>query len=477
MRYRNIGREVLAALVLVAAGVWGGDAAHEHAAGDHAHAAPHGGVVVPIGKYHAELVYVSKTGGVVLHLLEGDARTAFGLAGETLTAQFRVKGVDGFQPVKLSAAPLAGEAAGISSRFSGASDALKDAQEFEAAVSIPIAGSKLRAKFVWKAGDVAGHAHGEEGHAHSHEAGPATVQSQVRSIGELKTGVETEMRLTLKDSNGNTISLADLVEVHTRKIHLLIVDSSLNDYQHIHPQPADGPGEYAFRFTPRGSGNYILFSDLHPVKTNRQEYSATTVDVAGENKVAETTENVIANAGGLMFKLNAGTAPLRAGEAFPFSVSVAQADGTPFAKLEPVMGAFAHAVAFNETRKHVLHIHPLGREPERDRERGGPTLEFNASVPESGFWKLYIQVQVGGKIVFAAFGLKVLLGVPKDESKAVAIKNTICPITGKPVHSMQSDAHLVYKDQRVELCCGGCEVTFKKNPEEGLRSALQSLKN
>lgn len=477
MRYRYFERHVFAALMLMAVGLWGGEAAHEHVDGEHAHESPHGGVVVPIGKNHAELVYDSKTGGVVLYVMGGDGRTASAIESGTLTAQFRIKGVDGFQPVKLSAMPLAGEAAGVSSRFNGASDSIKGAQEFDAAVSVPIGGAKLRAKFSWKAGDVAGHAHGADGHAHSHEAGPATIQSRVRSLGELKTGVESEMRLTLQDSNGKPVSLADLVEVHTRKIHLLIVDSSLKDYQHIHPDAVDGPGEYAFRFTPVGSGNYVVFSDLHPVKTNRQEYSTASFEVPGVNRAADTTENVIANAGGFVFTLNAGTDPLRAGEAFPFAVSVTNADGTPFAKLEPVMGAFAHAVAFNETRKHVLHIHPLGREPERDSERGGPMLEFNASVPEPGYWKLYIQVQVGGKDVFAAFGLKVLPGVKKDESNAVAIRNKTCPITGKPVHSMQKDAHLIYKDRRVELCCGGCEVTFKKSPEEGLRTALESVKN
>jgi len=76
-------------------------------------------------------------------------------------------------------------------------------------------------------------------------------------------------------------------------------------------------------------------------------------------------------------------------------------------KLEPVMGAYAHIVGFYEDRQTVLHIHPEGEEPKSADERGGPTFGFRFYAPKPGFIRLYVQVQVDGKQVFAPFGTMV----------------------------------------------------------------------
>jgi hypothetical protein len=72
-------------------------------------------------------------------------------------------------------------------------------------------------------------------------------------------------------------------------------------------------------------------------------------------------------------------------------------DGQPFTGLEPVMGAFAHVVGFTEDYNSVLHVHPMGKEPSNDAERGGPKLEFHIEPEKAGFVKLFAQVRIGGK--------------------------------------------------------------------------------
>ena len=64
------------------------------------------------------------------------------------------------------------------------------------------------------------------------------------------------------------MTLGDLIEVHTQKIHLLINDASLTDYHHEHPKPTDMPGEYAFAFTPSNPGPYRIWADVVPASTN-----------------------------------------------------------------------------------------------------------------------------------------------------------------------------------------------------------------
>ena len=63
------------------------------------------------------------------------------------------------------------------------------------------------------------------------------------------------------------IAPEDLQVVHTRPIHLLIVDASLDDYQHVHPTPGRRPGEWDFTFRPRYGGSYRIFADFTPVAT------------------------------------------------------------------------------------------------------------------------------------------------------------------------------------------------------------------
>src|SRR6185295_13358412 len=88
----------------------------------------------------------------------------------------------------------------------------------------------------------------------------------------LSIGVEAHGVLELTGILGPLL-LEDLREVHTKKIHLLIVDPSLVDYHHEHPVPTGIPGEYAFRFTPRTRGPYRAFADVQPLLTGFQEYA------------------------------------------------------------------------------------------------------------------------------------------------------------------------------------------------------------
>lgn len=53
------------------------------------------------------------------------------------------------------------------------------------------------------------------------------------------------------------------------------------------------------------------------------------------------------------------------------------------------------------------------------------------------------------------------------------IKNKNCPVSGAPVGSMQAGSHIIYKGQKVGLCCDGCIGKFKEDPEKYLSAAKQ----
>lgn len=241
-----------------------------------------------------------------------------------------------------------------------------------------------------------------------HKAGDnATIVTKVLPRTPLEIGKSTDMIIELKDKAGKPISYDDLVEMHTEKIHLLIVDPSLGDYHHIHPKPTETAGEYAFKFTPRKAGEYKFFADLVPVKTNNQEYSVSSAEVAGEAEPVVKQQDRKVKVGDHTFELSFDNPKLVQGESNRATLKVTGPDGQPFDKLEPVMGAFAHMVAFSENREHIAHVHPQGKEPETADERGGPELTFYMNMSQPGYHMLYSQVQIGGKDVFAPFGLQV----------------------------------------------------------------------
>jgi hypothetical protein len=225
----------------------------------------------------------------------------------------------------------------------------------------------------------------------------------------LSPGRETRVQIRLRKRDGTPLLPNDLLTAHTQKIHILIIDESLTDYHHEHPQATGVAGEYAFRFTPRKSGTYRIWIDLLPWETGRQEY--VTADLSsptpGEALADRTTRNTTI-VDGLTYRLILDNTTIRAGKAVRARLRITNTNGTPFTALEPVMGAFAHLVGFKDDRKSVLHSHPLGLEPSGPEARGGPEMEFYLYSVEPGFIRLFAQVQIQGAPKFASFGVTVV---------------------------------------------------------------------
>ena len=213
--------------------------------------------------------------------------------------------------------------------------------------------------------------------------------------------------MTLARAASNTpVTFADLREMHTKKLHLLIIDPTLTDYHHVHPTPTDLPGTYTFDFTPAKSGSYRVWADVTLSTTDAQQYVRGNMGTDGGSRPAPIkTLSSQATVDGLTFTLTLDDTP-RVNSAVLAHVNVSR-DGVPFTQLEPVMGAFAHMVGFAQNERSVLHVHPLGAEPTSDAARGGPTLDFHIEPKTRGFVKLFAQVRVGGRDVFVPFGIEV----------------------------------------------------------------------
>jgi hypothetical protein len=235
------------------------------------------------------------------------------------------------------------------------------------------------------------------------------IQSKITSNSPLHINTQVHAVLSLRQADGTPVRLGDLREMHTKKIHLFIIDSSLSDYHHEHPVPTDSAGNYAFSFTPRKPGPYRVWADLVPVITGRQEYAMTDIPATTPGgPLRDTSLTWSARVEGLRYDLKFDDPVLRVGKATRAALRITHNDGTPFTQLEPIMAAFAHLVGFSENRTTIMHIHPIGIGPQSPEERGGPELEFFIYPTRSGFMRLFAQVQIGGVSKFAPYNIRIL---------------------------------------------------------------------
>lgn len=239
-------------------------------------------------------------------------------------------------------------------------------------------------------------------------AAKSPVTMSVATAGPPVAGREVRASVTLETSSGKPVAAEDLLISHTRRLHLLLIDPALGDYQHVHPEPGRQPGEWTFAFTPRAGGLYRIFGDFTPAATARGLYAAVDLEVTGGSGAAARPERGAAvTRDGLRFGLTAAQTPVRAGQPIDLRFTLVRGDGA-VVPLEPVMGAFAHLVAFDEARSGFAHLHPAEVDLAKPPDARRPVLNFKLTIPRAGRYVVWAQVNLGGRETFVPFGLDVV---------------------------------------------------------------------
>ncbi len=238
---------------------------------------------------------------------------------------------------------------------------------------------------------------------------------QVRSpvVLALKADREPELNrpvnfiLTMRTASGKPIAPEDLLVAHTRKLHLLVIDPTLSDYQHLHPEPGRRAGEWTFTLAPERAGLYRVFADFTPVATARGLYASAEFTVPGTVATVIQSPNTTWQAAGFNFELVLPSS-FRAGRPadLRFQIGSQGAVKRPV-PLQPVMGAFAHLVAFDEARSGFAHLHPLETDLAKPPDPLRPGLNFKVTIPSPGRYAIWAQVNLGGSEIFVPFWVDV----------------------------------------------------------------------
>ncbi len=229
-------------------------------------------------------------------------------------------------------------------------------------------------------------------------------------------GREVRAVVTLRTGSGKPVAPEDLLVAHTRRLHLLLVDPTLADYQHVHPVPARRAGEWEFAFTPHRQGVYRIFADFTPAATGRGLYASVDFDVAPTADAPVATEAGTApgwraagavERDGYRFRLTTAPQPARAAQPIDLRFAMERSGGEPV-RLEPVMGAWAHLVAFDLSRSGFAHLHPAETDLLKAPDAINPVLNFKLTIPRAGRYVIWAQLNPGGREEFVPFGIDVM---------------------------------------------------------------------
>ena len=219
------------------------------------------------------------------------------------------------------------------------------------------------------------------------------LKLKFRPLDELKTGRDIRFEIDLRQFDGSPLKAEDIALSHTKKIHLLAVHQSLSDYQHIHPEPDSlYDGLWKFSMTPKYSGKYSVFLDFIPVRSPRRVILSTSFNVTGNETHEQRLQTSTYKLDGSSFKL--GYDKSEDGDKFELTLSVTD-DQNKSQILEPVMGAFAHMVAFDEKLKGFAHLHPNENTTPitKDASHTG-ALTFTFVPPSKGRFRLWAQCKL-----------------------------------------------------------------------------------
>ena len=176
---------------------------------------------------------------------------------------------------------------------------------------------------------------------------------------------------------------------HTKRMHLIVVRRDLTGFQHLHPT-LSADGTWTTMLTLPQAGAYRVFADF---SVNDQPTTLAD-DLQVDGNVSSRLLPAPAKSAatdGFRVRLDGS---VRADQESLLTFTVTR-DGNPVS-LQDYLGAKGHLVALREGDLAFLHVHP-------DKN----SLRFEATFPNPGNYRLFLQFKVAGQVHTAAFTLEV----------------------------------------------------------------------
>ena len=229
------------------------------------------------------------------------------------------------------------------------------------------------------------------------EANPYPVELKIHSIRPTENE-EVALRFSILGPDGSPLLPHQLAVTHTRRIHFMLIDESLNSYHHLHPEPLGDSGDYRVTFVPR-SKEYRYFAEFVPLQTRLISVADGSFEVSPSQVVSTESEVPI------QFNLSGIEQPLRPNRDHRLTLQLANEKKGRALPLEETMDAYAHLVGFEDSLSGYAHMHPLTVDPTIGETA---EMEFLFHPTRSGNFRIWVQIRAEGKDIFRPFDVQVL---------------------------------------------------------------------
>jgi DMSO/TMAO reductase YedYZ heme-binding membrane subunit len=215
-------------------------------------------------------------------------------------------------------------------------------------------------------------------------------------------------------ANGNQVVLFN--KVYGKIIHLIIVDSSLTYFDHIHPEFDNGVFTITTRFPKAGS--YHLYADFQPLGSTEQQVASSlgVGKITAGPRPAFSPDTQLTKTFGKYEVTLTKPNPLTASELSVGKqiLSFTMRDATthePITNLKPYLESFGHLVMINTETFDYIHVHPASLTVPAPDANGGPTVEFmplglNGPI-QPGIYRVFAQFNPDNHLFVADYTIEI----------------------------------------------------------------------
>ncbi len=213
--------------------------------------------------------------------------------------------------------------------------------------------------------------------------GDDRVSIEAETQGALTTSEKVEFSFQLYDEDTKkSVADIDLNDSHTKKLHLIVYDGSLTEFNHVHPTFDGQTWKSELNLTTNGS--YYIWAQ--GILLDGTEFSASyRVNVVGGKPALPTVAlgNIRkANIGNTVVEIS--KQKIKAGKMAMLTYTVTRNDGTQ-PDVTPYLGTNAHIIAVSPDGDDLIHAHPVDG-------NNANTGMIHVTFPTAGDFRVWVQV-------------------------------------------------------------------------------------
>ena len=229
-----------------------------------------------------------------------------------------------------------------------------------------------------------------------------------------KANQPTQLSFRVFDaSSGNVVALFS--PVFEKAMHLIVVNSGLSEYQHLHPIQTGASFEIPVTFATNDI--YHIYIDFQPIGAIEQQFAFTinVGDVVQSTSPASRPDTNLTKSVD-QYQVNLSLPQVLRADQISLgkqnlTFTIADHSGRPVTTLKPYLASFGHLVMINQATYDYLHAHPTNAVTPQIGEISGPDVSFMPlglyGPIKPGIYRIFAQFNPNGQLITADFTIAI----------------------------------------------------------------------